>query len=25
MKQVEVFATWEDDDWMVISVIVKYF
>jgi hypothetical protein len=25
MKQVEVFAAWEDDDWMVISVIVKYF
>jgi len=25
MKQVEAFATWEDDDWMVISVIVKYF
>jgi hypothetical protein len=25
MKQVEVFATWEDGDWLVISVIVKYF
>ena len=25
MKQIEVFATWEDDDWLVISVIVKYF
>jgi Domain of unknown function (DUF4258) len=25
MKQVEVIAVWEDDDWLVISVIVKYF
>lgn len=25
MKQVEVFATWEDGDWLVITVIVKYF
>ena len=25
MKQVEVYATWEDDDWLVISVLVKYF
>jgi len=25
MKQVEVYATWEDDDWLVISVVVKYF
>ena len=25
MKQIEVFATWEDDDWLVISVIVRYF
>jgi hypothetical protein len=25
MKQVEVFAIWEDGDWLVISVIVKYF
>jgi len=25
MKQIEVFATWEDDDWLVISVMVKYF
>jgi hypothetical protein len=25
MKQVEVLATWEDGDWLVISVIVKYF
>jgi len=25
MKQVEVFATWEDSDWLVISVVVKYF
>ena len=25
MKQVEAFATWEDGDWLVISVIVKYF
>jgi hypothetical protein len=24
-KQVEVFAVWEDDDWLVITVIVKYF
>ena len=25
MKHVEVIAIWEDDDWLVISVIVKYF
>jgi len=25
MKQVEVFATKEEGDWLVISVIVKYF
>jgi hypothetical protein len=25
MKQVEVFATREGDDWLVISVVVKYF
>jgi hypothetical protein len=25
MKQIEVYATWEDGDWLVISVIVKYF
>jgi hypothetical protein len=25
MKQVEVYATLEDGDWLVISVIVKYF
>jgi hypothetical protein len=25
MEQVEVFPTWEDDDWLVISVVVKYF
>jgi hypothetical protein len=25
MKQVEVFAIREDNDWLVISVIVKYF
>jgi len=25
MKQVEAFAIWEDGDWLVISVIVKYF
>jgi hypothetical protein len=25
MKQVEVFAIYEDGDWLVISVIVKYF
>jgi hypothetical protein len=25
IKQIEVFATWEDGDWLVISVIVKYF
>lgn len=25
MKQVEAFAIWEDDYWLVISVIVKYF
>jgi hypothetical protein len=25
MKQVEAFAIWEDNDWLVISVIVKYF
>ena len=24
-KQVEVIATYEDDDWLAISVIVKYF
>lgn len=24
-KQVEVFAVFEDDDWLVISVVVKYF
>ncbi|HVH73977.1 MAG TPA: DUF4258 domain-containing protein [Stellaceae bacterium] len=24
-KQIEVFAVYEDDDWLVISVIVKYF
>ena len=24
-KQLEVFATFEDDDWLVISVVVKYF
>jgi hypothetical protein len=25
VKQVEAFAIFEDDDWLVISVIVKYF
>ena len=25
MKQVEVYAIWENDDWLVISVIVKPF
>jgi hypothetical protein len=25
MKQIEVYTTWEEDDWLVISVIVKYF
>jgi len=25
MKQVEVYATCENGDWLVISVIVKYF
>jgi hypothetical protein len=25
MKQIEVCATWEDDDWLVISVIVNIF
>jgi len=25
MKQIEAFATWENGDWFVISVIVKYF
>jgi hypothetical protein len=25
MKQVEVFAIWEDDDWLVITIVVKYF
>ena len=25
MKQIEVYAIWEDGDWLVISVIVKYF
>ena len=25
MKQVEVIAIWEEGDWLVISVIVKYF
>jgi hypothetical protein len=25
MKQVEVFAIWEDEDWLVISLIAKYF
>lgn len=25
IKQIEVFATCEDGDWLVISVIVKYF
>lgn len=25
IKQVEIFATWEDEDWLVVSVIVKYF
>ena len=25
MKQIEVLAIWESDDWLVITVIVKYF
>jgi len=25
MKQIEAFAIWENDDWLVISGIVKYF
>lgn len=25
MKQIEAFAIFEDGDWLVISVIVKYF
>jgi len=25
IKQLEVFAIWEDDDWLVITVIVRYF
>ena len=25
MKQIEAFAIYEDGDWLVISVIVKYF
>jgi len=25
MKQIEAFATYEEGDWLVISVIVKYF
>lgn len=25
MKQAEVYATWEDGDWLVISLLVKYF
>jgi hypothetical protein len=25
MKQIEVSAVWENDDWRVITVIVKYF
>lgn len=25
MKQIEVYAVWEDGDWLVISVVVKYF
>lgn len=25
VKQIEAFAVFEDDDWLVISVIVKYF
>jgi hypothetical protein len=25
MKQIEVLAVWENDDWLVITVIVKYF
>jgi len=24
-KQVEVYAVWEDDGWLVITVLVKYF
>ena len=25
IKQIEAFAIWENGDWLVISVIVKYF
>lgn len=25
MKQIEAFAVYDNDDWLVISVIVKYF
>lgn len=25
MKQVELYAIYEDDDWLVLSLIVKYF
>jgi hypothetical protein len=25
IKQVEVYATWEDGDWLVISGVAKYF
>ncbi|HKM70076.1 MAG TPA: DUF4258 domain-containing protein [Stellaceae bacterium] len=25
MKQIEAVAIWESDDWLVITVIVKYF
>jgi hypothetical protein len=25
MKQIEVLAVWQNDDWLVITVIVKYF
>jgi hypothetical protein len=25
MKQIEVLGVWERDDWLVITVIVKYF
>ena len=25
MKQIEVLAVWESGDWLVITVIVKYF
>lgn len=24
-KQLEVYAVWEDEDWLAITVIVKYF